>query len=82
MTGDLTMRGVTHSVVLAVDGPTEVVKGPWGNASRGVSATGTLKRTAWGLVWNKALEAGGVLVGEDVQLIIDAELVAKAPAAK
>lgn len=77
VTGDLTIRGVTKPVTLTVEGPTPAVKGPWGNTARGVSATGKLNRKDFGLNWNKALEAGGVLVGDEVQLFIDAELAPK-----
>lgn len=72
--GNLTMRGVTKPVSLEVEGPTDAIKNPWGGLARGVSVTGKLNRKDWGLVWNKALEAGGVLVGEEIQLQIDLEL--------
>jgi polyisoprenoid-binding protein YceI len=75
VTGDLTMRGVTRSITLAVEGPTPPAKNPYGKLVRGVSATGKLNRKDWGLNWNAALETGGVLVGEQVELEIDAELV-------
>jgi polyisoprenoid-binding protein YceI len=81
VTGDLTMRGATHPVTLMVDSFSAPTKNPWGMSVRGVSATGKLNRKDWGLNWNKALEAGGVLVGEEVQLQIDAELTAKPPQA-
>ncbi|HVO31683.1 MAG TPA: YceI family protein [bacterium] len=74
VTGDLTMRGVTRPVVLDVDGPSKELKNPWGQPVRAVHATGTLKRSEWGLTWNKALEAGGVLVSDDIGLDINAEL--------
>jgi polyisoprenoid-binding protein YceI len=74
VTGDLTMHGITHPVTLKVDGPTDAIKNPWGKSVRGVTATGTIQRKDWGLTWNKALEAGGMLVGDDVKLTIDAEL--------
>jgi polyisoprenoid-binding protein YceI len=77
VTGDLTMHGVTHPVTLTVEGPTAPLKNPWGQQVRGVSASGKINRKDWGLTWNKALEAGGVLVGEEVTLQIDAELDAK-----
>lgn len=80
VTGDLTMRGVTRPVTLTADAPTAPVKSPWGKSVRGVYATGKLNRKDFGLNWNKALEAGGVLVGDEVQLVIDAELLEKAPA--
>lgn len=81
VTGDLTMRGVTKPVVLTVNGPSAPAKNPWGMTVRGVSATGKLNRKDWGLNWNKALEAGGLLVADEVELQIDAELIEKAPAA-
>ena len=77
VTGDLTMRGVTKPLTLDVVGPSAPIKNPWGMTVRGLTATGKLNRKDFGLNWNKALEAGGVLVGDDVKLIIDAELVEK-----
>jgi polyisoprenoid-binding protein YceI len=74
VTGDLTMRGVTKPVVLDVTGPTGEVKDPWGNLRRGASATATLNRKDWGLVWNKLLEAGPVL-GDEVKIEIETEMV-------
>ncbi len=76
VTGDLTMRGVTKPVTLDVT-VTDAVKSPWGQSVRGVSATGKLNRKDWGLSWNKGLETGGLLVGDEVQLNIDAEFVEK-----
>lgn len=72
--GNLTMHGVTLPVTLAV---TEEGAGidPWGNQKVAFSATGKVNRTHFGLTWNAALEAGGVLVGEDVKISIDAQLV-------
>ncbi len=74
VTGDLTMRGVTKPVTLDVTGPSPELKNPWGVPVRAASATGKLKRKDWGLNWNKALEAGGVLVGDEITLQIEAEL--------
>ena len=74
-TGDLTMHGVTKPVTLTVDNFTAPVKDGFGRTIRGVSATGKLNRKDFGLTWNKTLEAGGVAVGEDVDLQIDVELV-------
>lgn len=73
--GDLTIRGVTRPVVLNVDGPTAEVKDPWGNQRVGATATTKINRTDFGLVWNKALEAGGVMVGDEVSITLDLELV-------
>ena len=75
VTGDLTMRGVTKSITLDVEGPTAEMKSPWGQSVRGVYATATINRKDWGLTWNKGLEAGGLLVGEEVKIIIDVELI-------
>jgi polyisoprenoid-binding protein YceI len=72
--GNLTIHGVTKQVVLAVEGPAPEVKDPWGNVKTGVSATTKIKRSDFGLVWNAALETGGVLVGEDVTITLEAEL--------
>jgi polyisoprenoid-binding protein YceI len=80
VTGDLTMHGVTKSITLAVDGPSPETKTPFSTIVRAVSLTGKLDRKDWGLNWNKALEAGGMLVSDQVQLDISAELVKKADA--
>jgi polyisoprenoid-binding protein YceI len=84
VTGDLTMHGVTKAVTLAVDGPTAPMKNPFGSTSSGASATTKINRKDWGLTWNKPLEAaGGVLVGDEVTINVDLELLSKpeAPAA-
>lgn len=73
VTGDLTMHGVAREVVLTVDGPTPVTKDPFGNLRFGASATGKVNRKDWGLVWNKALDGGGLLIGDDVSITIDIE---------
>jgi polyisoprenoid-binding protein YceI len=78
VTGDLSMHGVTKSVVLSVDGPTAPVKDPWGNSHIAASATTQLDRKDYGLVWNKPLEAGaGMLVGDDVAVAISIEALPK-----
>jgi polyisoprenoid-binding protein YceI len=80
VTGDLSMHGVSRQVTLMVESLSPPMKDPYGRLVRGVSAVGKLNRRDWGLGWNAALETGGVLVGDEVKLQIDAELVAKAPA--
>ena len=72
--GDLTIHGVTKPVTLltTISKPT---KSPWGQTVVGVQATTTINRKDFGLTWNKALETGGVVVGEKVEITIDAELV-------
>ena len=77
VTGDLTIRGVSRPVTLEVEALPPSIKDPWGNARRGVSARGRINRKDWGLEWNMALEAGGVVVGDEVALEIEAELVAR-----
>jgi polyisoprenoid-binding protein YceI len=72
--GDLTMHGVTRPVVLDVDSPAKEMKDPFGNTARGATATAKLNRKDFGLNWNKALEAGGVLVGDTVDVTIDLSL--------
>ncbi|MDY7233021.1 YceI family protein [Hyalangium rubrum] len=81
VTGNLTLHGVTKPVVLDVEGPTPEVKSPFGDTRIGASATTTLNRKDFGLNWNKAIETGGVVVGDEVRVSIDLEGVKKAPAA-
>jgi len=76
MTGDLTVHGVAKPVVLDVEGsgpPIQVM----GNTRAGASATTKINRSDFGLTWNKALETGGVLVGDEVAISIDVEAVKK-----
>lgn len=77
MTGDLTIRGVTKEVVLTVEGPTPAIKDPWGNRRVGGQATTKIHRKDFGLAWNKALETGGVVVGDEVDITIDVEIYRK-----
>ena len=74
VTGDLTIHGVTKEVTLDVEGPTQEVKDPWGNVKAGIVASTKINRKDYGLTWNAALETGGVLVGDDVHIQIEAEL--------
>lgn len=74
LTGDLSMHGITKSVVLAVEGPSASIKDPYGRTVRGVMATGKLDRKDWGMTWNKALDSGGFVVSDEVKLDINAEL--------
>ncbi len=74
VTGDLTLRGVSRPVVLDVTYAGQA-KSPWGTTSAGFSASTKISRKDWGLTWNVALETGGVLVGEDISIAIEAELV-------
>jgi polyisoprenoid-binding protein YceI len=69
--GDLTIRGVTHEVTLRVEDITDENKDPWGNLRRGASASTKIKRSDYGIVWNAGLEAGGVLVSDEVKIHLD-----------
>jgi len=73
--GDLTIHGVTKPVELKVEELTEETKDPWGNLRRGATAKARIHRKDFGMSFNIALEAGGFLVGEDVDLTIDVELI-------
>src|SRR5277367_4077308 len=78
VTGDLTIKGVTRSVQFAVEGPSAATKDPWGNKRIGVAATTKINRKDFGLTWNAALEAGGLMVGEDIGITLDLEFVKQA----
>jgi polyisoprenoid-binding protein YceI len=75
VTSEITIHGVTKVVTLAVEGPSAPAKDPWGNTRIGLSATGKINRKDFGLNWNSALEAGGVLVGEEVIIMLDVQFV-------
>lgn len=74
VTGDLTIKGVTKQVVLNVDGLSGEIKSPQGVTKRGASASATINRQDFGVSWNKKLDAGGVVVADEVQIYIEAEL--------
>jgi polyisoprenoid-binding protein YceI len=81
--GDLTIRGVTRPVVLDVE-YVGSVKNPWGMTSAGFNARTKINRKDWGLEWNVALETGGVLVGDEITISVEVELIKvqeQAPAA-
>jgi polyisoprenoid-binding protein YceI len=80
VTGDLTIRGTTKEVVLDVEGPTPSVKDPWGNVRAAATATSKVNRQDFGVKWNATLDNGGVVVGDDVNIVIDAEMIKQAPA--
>lgn len=77
VTGDLTLRGVTKEVVLDVEGPTVESKDPWGNNRKGATATTKINRKDFGLTWNAALETGGVVVGDEVLIVLEIEMIKK-----
>lgn len=82
VSGDLTMHCVTKPVTLEATFTSNGVKSPWGTTVHAASATGKLKRSDWGLAWNKTLESGGLLVSDDVDLEVDVEYVQKPAEAK
>jgi polyisoprenoid-binding protein YceI len=74
LTGDLTIKDITKPVKLNVEFA-GVMKDPWGNEKAGYTLTGKINRKDWGLNWNAALEAGGVLVSDEVTINCDVQLV-------
>jgi polyisoprenoid-binding protein YceI len=79
VTGDLTIHGVTKEVVLDVDGPTAPIKDPWGNTRVALNATASVNRQDFGVKWNANMDGGGVVVSDNVNITIDAELVKQQP---
>jgi polyisoprenoid-binding protein YceI len=75
--GDLTIHGVIREITVDVEGPTAEVKDPWGNFRRGATATTKINRKDFGLTWNKVLDGGGLVVGDEVNIYVEVELVRK-----
>jgi polyisoprenoid-binding protein YceI len=75
VSGNLTIKGNTRPVVLDVDGLTPEIKDPWGGTRRGASATATINRKDFGLTWNKTMDNGGMVVGEEVAIQLEVEFV-------
>jgi polyisoprenoid-binding protein YceI len=73
--GDLSLRDVTREVELAVEDFSATITDPWGNTRRGASATTEINRSDYGLTWNKALETGGVVVGDEVRITLEVEMI-------
>jgi polyisoprenoid-binding protein YceI len=82
LSGDLTLHGVTKPVVLDVTNVTPPTKDPWGNTRIGASATTKINRQDYGIVFNKTLDGGGVLVGDEIAITIDVEVMKKGEGAK
>jgi polyisoprenoid-binding protein YceI len=74
MTGELTIKDLTRPVELRMSRE-GVVKDPWGNYRAGFTATGKINRRDFGITWNQVIETGGVLVGDEVRISIEAELI-------
>jgi len=81
LTGDLTIRGVTKEVTFDVEGPTASVKDPWGNIRAGIAASAKINRKDFNVAFNALTETGGLVVGDEVKITIEAELIQQAPAA-
>jgi polyisoprenoid-binding protein YceI len=77
LSGDLTMKGIKKQIRLGVEF-SGVMKDPWGNEKAAFTVDGKINRKDWGLNWNAALEAGGVLVSDDVKIIGEIQLVRQA----
>jgi polyisoprenoid-binding protein YceI len=75
--GDLTIKGVTKEVTLEVEGPTPEIKDIWGERRIGATATTTIDRRQFGLMYNRMLEGGGAVVGDTVNVTIDVEMTRK-----
>lgn len=73
--GELTIKGITKKISLDVEGPSAEIKDPWGNTKIGVSGTTKINRKDFGLTWNAALEAGGLLVGDEVNITLEVQFV-------
>ena len=74
MTGDLTIHGATREVTLEVEGPAPEAKDPWGNVKTGATAVTKISRKEFGMEFNMVLETGGVMVGDEVTITLEVEL--------
>jgi polyisoprenoid-binding protein YceI len=75
ITGDLTIRGVTRSVVLTSSVPKPAIKDPWGLQRTAASASTKINRQDFGVSWNQKMDGGGVIVGDDVTITLDVEMI-------
>ncbi|HEY1471525.1 MAG TPA: YceI family protein [Candidatus Acidoferrum sp.] len=80
VTGDLTIHGVTKQVVLDVNAPKSAIKDPWGMTRSAAAGSTKVNRKDFGLVWNKNLDGGGVMIGDDVDITLDVEMIVPPPA--
>jgi len=74
LVGDMTIRDITKEVVMDVEYAGQA-KNPWGKTAAGFSAQTKINREDWGLTWNQTLETGGVLVGKDINISIEVEII-------
>ncbi len=80
--GDITTHGITREVTLDVEGPTPQIKDKRGNIKMGASATTKISRKDFGLRWNEVLETGGGVVGDEVLISLEIEMVKKQSASR
>ncbi|MCK6550448.1 YceI family protein [Myxococcota bacterium] len=73
--GDLTIHGVTRPVTLKVDEVSAELQDPWGMRRIGATAKTKIKRSDFGMTWNAALEAGGILVGDEISIDLEVQLI-------
>jgi polyisoprenoid-binding protein YceI len=75
VTGDLTIRGVTKTAVLTATLPKAPIKDPWGLQRTATSASTRINRQDFGVAWNQKLDSGGMVVGDDVNITLDVEMI-------
>jgi polyisoprenoid-binding protein YceI len=75
--GNLTIHGITKPVVLDVEGPSGAIKDPYGKTRVALNATTTVNRMDYGVKWNAKMDGGGIVVGDDVSINIDLEMIKK-----
>jgi polyisoprenoid-binding protein YceI len=75
--GNLTIHGITKPVVLDVEGPSGAIKDPYGKTRVALNATTTVNRMDYGVKWNAKMDGGGIVVGDDVNINIDLEMIKK-----
>ena len=75
--GNLTIHGITKPVILDVEGPSGAIKDPYGNTRVALNATTTVNRMGYGVKWNAKMDGGGIVVGDDVNINIDLEMIKK-----
>ncbi len=80
VTGDLTIRGVTKAVILEVEAPAAPIRDPWGNLRTAASGTTRINRQDFGVKWSGKMDNGGLVVGDEVSITLDIEMIRKPPA--